>query len=113
MNLLGRNFRQVILRVSLVSLVVCVVNLLMYKMDCLYYITVISVVLYTYAIVEACMLAGFWLEQRKGNRKSIDYLYAFLQFNAVLIPPSIVLWLMGPGAFIVVLIDMAMSGYHG
>lgn len=114
MNLLGRNFRQVILRVSLVSLVVCVLSLLiMFKLDCLSHVVVMSTILYTYAIVEACMVVKVWLEQRQGSKKWSDYMYAFLLFNVVMIPPCIALWMMWPGAFFIVLIDMAMSGYHG
>ena len=114
MNLLGRNFRQVILRVSLVSLVVCVVSLLIvFKLGCISPVVVMLTILYIYAIVEACMVVKVWLEQRQGSKKWSDYLYAFLQFNIVMIPPSIALWLMGPGAIYIVIAGMAIMGYHG
>lgn len=56
MNLLGRNFRQVILRVSLVSLVVCVLSLLiMFKLGCISPVAVMSTI-----FVYICYCGGVY-----------------------------------------------------
>ncbi len=111
MDLKRKEFWKTFLQVFLVSLVLGVMGTLVGYAWGRGYIILILIILNIYSFVEACRVCIIRAAIRDESVSRVtDYIFAFLRFFAIEIPPLIVtLWLV----FLWIIFIWRETGYHG